>query len=138
MAEPQNLTQRIAVIVDPNLSSGQVANAAAIATAGLRCDAFLPPIRDLSGILHTGIRWNLVILSAKSALHLRELVSQAVLAEASAVVMSSEGLTLSNSYEQYEAMVRDFNADSLHPAALAIYGPHDLVRQLTKRCSLCR
>jgi len=128
--------QRIAVVVDPGLSSGQVAGAAATVTGGLRCCGFTEPIPDRSGTKHAAILWNLVVLSARSPLHLREVLLKAKASSVETVVFSFNGMQLSNSFSEYEDLVRRSISEDMKLAAIGIFGPDEIIRGLTKRCRL--
>ena len=129
---------RLAVVLHPQLESGAAANAAAIVVGGLRCDAFEPALPDADGHLHAAIRWNLVVLKARSAAQLKKLLSSATEASVEAVAFTSKGQELSNSFNLYKEEIALQHTDDLDVVAVALFGTDDAVRSLTRPFSLFR
>lgn len=135
-SEAQNM--RLAVVLHPNLESGAAANAAAIVIGGLRCDAFEPALPDLDGHLHAAIRWNLVVLKARSAAQLKKLLPSATGESVRAVAFTSKGQELSNSFNLYKEEIARLHTDDLDVVAVALFGTDNAVRSLTRPFSLFR
>ncbi len=131
-------TMRLAVVLHPNLESGAAANVAAIVAGGLRCDAFESPILDADGHQHAAIRWNVVVLKARSAAHLKKVLSAARNESVQAVAFTTRGQELSNSFGQYKAELSRQNTEALDVVAVGLYGPDHAVRSLTRPFSLFR
>ncbi|KUL24296.1 DUF2000 family protein [Streptomyces regalis] len=131
---------RTAIAVDKSLDAGAVANASAIVMGQLaRLDdrIYADDVRDGEGALHAGIRFNTLVLSGRSS-HLAAL-AQAARAEGLATVLfTTEGQSLSNSFEAYRDMVAEAPSGELGVCAVGVVGEHELVRSLTKRFSVYR
>jgi len=133
-SEAQNM--RLAVVLHPQLESGAAANAAAIVVGGLRCKAFEPALPDADGHLHAAIRWNLVVLKARSATQLKKLLPSATAESVKAVAFTSKGQELSNSFNLYKEEIARQHTDDLDIVAVALFGTDDAVRSLTRSFSL--
>jgi hypothetical protein len=129
---------RVAIILTPKMTPGQAANAAAIVSGGMVCDAFGAPIADLNGTLHAAIRWNLVVLEARSASFLATVLQTAKEFGIHAVAFSTLGQQLSNSFEAYRDSIAEKASADLELIAVGLYGRDEDVRKLTKPCSLFR
>jgi hypothetical protein len=135
---PLENVQRVAIILSPKLAPGQAANAAAIVTGGMICDAFEAPIEAANGTLHAAIRWNLVVLEARSAGFLDSLLESSRTLPVKAVAFSTLGQELSNSFDAYKVTLAGSPSPELKIVAVGLYGSDEVVRQLTKPCSLYR
>lgn len=137
-AQSMRLGMRLAVVLHPNLESGPAANAAAIVIGGLRCDAFEPALPDVDGHLHAAIHCNLVVLKARSATQLKNLLPSATAQSVRAVAFTSKGQELSNSFNLYKEEIARQHTDDLDIVAVALFGTDDAVRSLTRSFSLFR
>lgn len=129
---------RVAIILTPKMTPGQAANAAAIVSGGLTCDAFGAPIAAPDRTLHAAIRWNLVVLEARSVSFLATALQGAKDLGIRAVAFSTLGQQLSNSFESYRDTIAQAGAADEKLIAIGLYGPDNDVRKLTKPCSLFR
>jgi Protein of unknown function (DUF2000) len=127
---------RLAVVLHPTLESGAAANVAAIVVGGLQCEAFEAALPDADRHLHAAIRWNLVVLKARSAPQLQKLVASAAESSVLAVAFTSKGQELSNSFDQYKDEISLHHTNDLNLVAVAVYGGDDAVRSLTRPFSL--
>jgi hypothetical protein len=134
--EYQVARMRLAVVLDAGLSGGPAANAAAIVMGGLCCAGFGDPIEDADGHSHAAILWNLVVLKAKSPLHLLKLIRAARLEAVRAVAFTSRGQDLSNSFEVYKQDIRSNHTAELGIVAVGLFGREEQVRSLTRTFSL--
>jgi hypothetical protein len=134
--EPNAAVKRIAVVLRPDLSPGEACNAAAIAIAGLRCDAFSEAVSDLDGSSHVAVHWNVVVLKAKNAGQLSKLMRASTESEVQAVVFAGIGRALSNSFDVYRTEIASHRTEDSHLLAVALYGSDGAVRALTKRFSV--
>jgi hypothetical protein len=133
---PGGAAMRLAVVLHPSLESGAAANAAAIVAGGLRCEAFEPPVADADGHQHAAVRWNVVVLKARSAGHLKKVLAAARGESVRAVAFTTRGQELSNSFEQYREELSRQHTDALDVVAVGLYGPDAAVRSLTRPFSL--
>lgn len=133
---PPVTAMRLAIVLHPNLESGAAANAAAIVSGGLRCEAFEPPISDADGHHHAAIRWNVVVLKARSAGHLKKLLAAAKDEPVQALAFTSRGQALSNSFEQYQDELSQQRIEGLDVVAVGLYGAEQTIRSLTRQFSL--
>lgn len=132
-------TWRTAIVVAKTLDPGAVANASAIVMGQLAIEVGGLYQRDgvlgADGTRHAGIRNNVVVLKGRQG------QVDSVLDEAAAtdgvdhVAFTEVGRNLSNSFEEYEAAVRERPRQELVVVALGIAGPEERVRQLTKKLS---
>ena len=129
-------TKRLAVVLGPSLAAGPAANVAAIVAGGLRCAAFSEPIRDASGTPHSAVRWNVIVLKTKSSGQLRTLVEAAKVEPVELVVFSRSGASLSNSFPEYEALVKAARTEDLEVTGVGLFGPDAVVRALTRSFSV--
>ncbi|MBK9964837.1 MAG: DUF2000 family protein [Holophagales bacterium] len=130
--------KRLAVVLHPSLDAGQAANAAAIVAGGLRCEAFAEPIQDAAGVPHAAISCNVVVLKAKSAGQLVRLVDPARELSIGWVVFTRKGTSLSNSFHEYQLLVKNSRAEDLETIAVGIFGTDEAVRALTRAFSVYR
>lgn len=126
---------RLAVVLDRRLPPGPAANAAAIVAGGLSA-GFGPAVIDADGNAHAAILWNLVVLKADSSGRLAKLLNAAHADSVKAVAFSSRGRELSNSFSSYEREIRAASTADLEIVAVALYGPEETVRALTRSFSL--
>ena len=129
-------TNRFAVIINNDLvdKPGLVANVAAIAIGGLKCDGFIENIQDKNGIGHASILWNMPVLKSKRQ---RDFLKVNKLASDMGLMVSAfskEGMTLSNSYEEYKKVITE--SEQLTILSMAIYGEDSLVKQAVKSLSV--
>ncbi|MET8976575.1 DUF2000 family protein [Streptomyces sp. NPDC004539] len=131
---------RTVIAVDKSLEPGAVANVSAIVMgqlARLEPGIYADDVRDRAGVLHAGIRFNTVVLSGRTG-HLAQLVEAASAQGLRPVVFTSEGRTLSNSFDTYRALVTDASPAELGICAVGVTGEDTAVRALTKRFSVYR
>jgi hypothetical protein len=126
---------RLTVVLDRKLSPGPAANAAAIVIGGLSA-GFGPSVEDLSGNAHAAILWNLVVLKADSSQRLVKLLDAARTNSVKTVAFSTRGQALSNSFLAYEREIQAASTADLEIVAVALYGPEEKVRALTRSFSL--
>ena len=127
---------RVAVVLGPGMDAGAAANAAAIVVGGLRCEAFTAPIVDTDGHQHAGVRWNVIVLRADKEQRLVALMTQAREAGVQAVAFTRVGKELGNSFDEYCAAIISRSSLELPPVSVGLFGPHDIVRRLTKAFSV--
>ena len=127
--------KKIAVVLDGKLNLGLATNAAAIAVAGLRSNAFGSAIQDGANRRHAKICCNLVVLRAKTQGSLHRL-ADAGRAGVESVLFTSAGFRFNNDPEGYEGWVSDLTSDDVEIAAVAICGDEETVTALTKRFSV--
>jgi hypothetical protein len=132
------VTNRLAVVLHPNLEVGQAINAAAAVMGGLRCVAFDEPILDASGHLHAAIRWNMPVLKAKNEGQLKRLLVAARQARVKAVAFTNSGQSFSNSFLAYCEFIRMHDMEALPIIAIGLFGEDANVRLLTKSFSVFR
>lgn len=126
---------RFAIVLDGKLSPGPAANAAAIVAGGLSA-GFGPAVEDADGNSHSAILWNLVVLKADSSRRLVRLIDAARTDSVKAVAFTSRGRELSNSFATYQKEIRAARTADLDVIAVALYGPEEKVRALTRSFSL--
>lgn len=131
---------RTAIIVDKNLSPGQVGNVAAILmgqVARLMDDLFNsePPV-DLDGVTHAAIQFSTVVLTARSG-QLSTASTELSARENLCVVAFTEvGQGLNNAYSEYSTLILQGHTTELRPVGLAVSGKDEDVRAVTKKFSL--
>lgn len=93
-------------------------------------------LKDLSGINHARIMFNVTILKTKSDSHLSQIAVDVEQHSATIVhvAFSQLGTTFSNSFDQYCHAIQKAQFPNLIGIALA--GEEKIVRSLTKKCSL--
>lgn len=130
--------KRLAIVVDRTLDSGAMANAVAIVSGGLQCEAFGSPIPDADGNLHSAIRWNLIVLRAKSSHQLKKLLLAAKERPVKAVAFARFGRELSNSFTLYEEAISSRSTEEFDIIAVGLFGNDADVRVQTKAFSILR
>ncbi|MFF3216351.1 DUF2000 family protein [Streptomyces sp. NPDC002886] len=131
---------RTAIAVDKSLDAGAVANASAIVMGQLaRLDdrIYADDVLDAEKALHAGIRFNTLVLSGRSS-HLTALAQAARAERLPTVLFTTQGRSLSNSFESYRDLIAQAEPGSLDVCAVGVLGEHELVRTLTKRFSVYR
>jgi hypothetical protein len=131
-------SMRLAVVLDPKLEAGASANAAAIVIGGLRCEAFESAFPDAEGNSHVAIKWNLVVLKARSAPQLKKLLLSARELPVSAVVFTAQGQELSNKFDFYKEEIGQRSIDEMEIVAVGLYGSDTDIRLLTRPFSLLK
>ncbi|MEU1819042.1 DUF2000 family protein [Streptomyces roseifaciens] len=129
---------RTVIAVDKSLEAGAVANATAIVMGQLaRVDAriYADDVRDGDGVHHAGIRFNTVVLSGRTS-HLLQLAESARAEGLAPVVFTTRGQALSNSFDDYRAMVEGASSGELGICAVGVVGEDAGIRALTKRFSV--
>ncbi|HLG55489.1 MAG TPA: DUF2000 family protein [Vicinamibacterales bacterium] len=129
---------RLAVVLHPDLTQGLAACVAGLLVGGLRCDAFDSPIADVDAHLHVAITCNLVVLRAKTEGQLHTLLTRAKDADVPAVAFTRLGQRLSNSYAEYRDAIRNGGTQELGVIGVGLFGPHDVMSEMTRSFSLFR
>jgi len=129
---------RLAIVLHPSLEAGEGANVASVLAGGIRCAGFTDPITDSSGVRHVAVIGNVVVLRAKTGGQLSTLLAAAAAEALDAVVFTRRGQELSNQYEVYRRDVIAGEADGLGVMGVAVFGADEVVRRLTRSCSLFR
>ena len=135
-AQSQKVLKRFAVVLSPNIEGGAAVNAAAIVTGGLQSEGFAAPITDQSGVPHSAIIWNLVVLQARSQAQIENLLHSLRDGNVSFVVFTASGRALSNSFEHYQKSISESKIDSFDVLAVGLFGNDVDVRGLTKKFSV--
>jgi hypothetical protein len=130
------VANRVAVVLRPGLRGGEAANAAAIVTAGLRCEAFTNPVTDKTGTAHAAVVWNVVILSAKNSSHMDRILADARETPVAAIAFTAEGRGLNNSFDEYVSLLADRSTSEMTVLAIGLFGVDAEVRALTRKCSV--
>jgi Protein of unknown function (DUF2000) len=130
--------KRCAIVVDRTLEPGAMANAVAIVSGGLQCEAFGYPIPDADGNLHAAIRWNLVVLQAKSGQQLKKLLLATKERPVKAVAFARFGQGLSNSFILYEEAIASRPTEEFDIIAVGLFGSDADVRGQTKAFSVLK
>ena len=107
-------------------------------SGGLQCEAFETAIPDASGNFHAAIRWNLVVLQAKSSSQLQKLLLAAQEHPVKAVAFAKLGQDLSNSFASYKEMVASYQTQEFELIAVGLFGNDTFVRTLTKSFSILK
>lgn len=131
---------RTAIILDKDLSPGQIGNVAAILmgqTALLRPAVYdtTPPM-DLDGVNHAGIQFSLVVLKGTRGQLLNVAHSLTQDPSLTVVAFSRLGQGLHNAYEEYSTTIHQRHTPDLEPVGLVISGNDGAVRAATKKFSL--
>ena len=132
--------KRISIVVDKSMSAGQKANIAAILAGQLAKDAphlYEAPVIDQSGICHSGIAVNIVVLEGGSE-QLLSLIKSIGENEVMYSVFSSTGQSLSNSYPEYQQRVSLMDTRSTGIIGIGLAGEDSRVKLLTKKFSLMK
>lgn len=129
---------RLAVVLIRGLDVGQATNAAALLAGGLRCAAFREPVSDADGVPHVAVCSNVPVLVARSKGQLLRVLTEALNEGLAAVALSGEATGFSNDFDSYKAAVVSSATGDLGLVGVAIYGPHDTVRRLTRSQSVYR
>jgi hypothetical protein len=135
-ADPGPLRAAIAVV--RKMPAPAVANAAAVLMGQLasvepRLYA-AEPVSDKDGVVHAGIRFNVVILTGRAAQVLK-LAGAAEAAGLQHAAFSTAGRGLSNSFGEYVQLVRGSTSAELDVFAVGVAGPDSVVRELTRSFS---
>jgi hypothetical protein len=130
------VANRVAVVLRPGLRGGEAANAAAIVTAGLRCEAFTNPVTDKTGTAHAAVVWNVVILSAKNSSHMDRILADARETRVAAIAFTAEGRGLNNSFDEYVSLLAERSTSEMTVLAIGLFGVDAEVRALTRKCSV--
>jgi hypothetical protein len=138
MNNESSATYRVAIVVNPCLDVATAANAIAVAAAGLRCPAFDAHLTDAAGFRHAAVKWNTVILRPKTLGQFERFADACRTQGHDYVLFTRTAQGLSNSYEEYREVVAAsvFAIDAV--AAIAMFGPDVVVRQMTKAFSTYR
>jgi hypothetical protein len=129
---------RAAVVLHPALDAGEGSNVTGILVGGLRCDAFTEAIVDLNGTRHAAISCNLVVLRAKTEGQLHTCAAAAQLPPLKSVVFTRCGQRLSNSFDTYREQVVQGTLRELGIVGVALFGPDEDIRRLTRQFSVFR
>src|SRR5215471_3491427 len=132
---------RTVIVVDRDLPPGRAANAAAVLALSLGAnhpDMPGPDLVDADGGRHPGLFPDgLPILAARTLEVARLRDAAAADPEGLLVDFPAAGQT-TNDYEKFRAMVATTKPDELRYVGVALRGPADTVRTLTRRLSLLR
>lgn len=127
--------ERLAVVLHPQLTCGEAASVTAILVGGLRPRTFADPILDAHGRRHSAPTRSLVVLSSATGGQLQSLAEELVDSQLDHVCFTHLGQQLNNRYEEYERRIHE-SGSKLDVIGVAVCGPEDQVRQMTRRCSL--
>lgn len=129
---------RTAIVVAKTLAPGEVANAAAIVMGQLALE--VDGLYERGGVLaadgarHAGIRNNVVVLKGRQG-QVESVLDEAAAENVAHVAFTELGRNLSNSFEEYEAAIRERPREEVSVVAVGIAGPDERVRRLTKKLS---
>lgn len=132
--------KRNAIILDRNLTIGQVGNVAAILMGQIsKIDPSTfsgDEILDKDGVRHAGIKNSTVLLKGGSG-QISKLAQQLSGDETvTNVVFTAKGQSLNNRFEDYETIIMNNTLEMLKPVGIALSGEDELIRGLTKKFSL--
>jgi len=122
------------------MNAGQKANVAAILAGQLVKDLpglYEASVKDKSGVTHSGVACNIVVLEAGSG----QLASLAESLKDSGMVyavFSSLGQSLSNSYPEYAERISQMDTSSTGIIGLGLADEDSKVKLLTKKFSLMK
>jgi len=140
-ASANGLRPRTVIVVDRDLTAGRAANAAAVLAVSLGAahpDMPGPDLVDAGGGRHPGLfPHGLPILAAGATELVRLREAAAADPEVLLVDFPSAGQT-TNDYQEFRAMVATTAPAELRYVGIALQGPADAVRTLTRRLSLYR
>ena len=131
---------RICIVVSRSLNAGQKANIAAILAGQLVKDApflYEASVLDKSGINHSGIASNIVVLDGGSG-QLLSLINDVRENELVYSVFSSTGQSLSNNYPEYRQQISSMDTKAAGIIGVGLAGEDSIVRLLTKKFSLMK
>ena len=132
---------RIAIIIDPGLRAGQMANRSAVLATGLAArhpEIVGPDLQTADGRCLGGItKVPMAVLAAEDQAHVFRLTAKADQLGCSLMVYLSRAQGL-RSYEAYQASVAKDRFDELDVDAVIIYGPLKAVRKVTGSLALIR
>lgn len=134
--------KRNAIILDRNLSIGQVGNVAAILMGQIsKLDPAVfseQPIIDQDQVLHAGIKYNTVVLKGGKGQIANLAKSLTANDQVVSVVFTATGQSLNNQFEEYAAKISSSKLEETDPVGIAISGEDTVVRNLTKKFSLLK
>lgn len=134
--------KRNAIVLDKNLSAGEVGNASAILMGQVsKIDPQIfsdASITDLDNVQHAGIKYSTVILKGGSG-QITNLSKQlANNDDINSFVFTALGQSLNNKFEKYADSISKSSLADTRPVGVIISGDDEEIRQLTKKFSLLK
>lgn len=133
---------RVAIILNKDLSSGEIGNCAAILMghAAAACpDLYSPaPVIDADGQAHAGIRYSVVLLKGRGSEMLAN-TAQSIgkdFPHLGCVVFSRIGQSLNNAFDDYKAALAGTTTPASAVMGLIVFGGDADVRTATRKFSL--
>ena len=133
--------QKISIIVNKSMSSGQKANVAAIIMGQLSINIpslYGDKVEDISRINHAGISVNIVVLDGGSEQLLSLIDTAKNNDDIVCCVFSSTGQSLSNSYPEYQKNISTMDTRSTGIIGVGLVGDDTVLKPLTKKFSLVK
>ena len=136
------MTLRTAIVLRDGLPAGQIANVAAIlmgeVVRALPNTFGASSVSDRDGLAHAAPQFSVVILRATGSGQLVNTASSIIATQPSLVVrvFSEIGQRLNNAYAQYVEQVSDAATLETNLVGIAISGPDEAVRRVTKKFSV--
>lgn len=134
--------QRNAIILEKNLTAGEVGNVAGILMgqiAQINPEVYLDSeVTDADGVRHAAIRYSTVVLKAGSG-QIANLAKSLKESETiSSCVFTATGQSLNNQFELYQEQIQKSDLENLKPVGIVVSGPDEEVRAVTKKFSLLK
>lgn len=132
--------KRNAIVLDKNLSAGEVGNVSAILMGQVSKND--PQIfsdivvTDLDKVQHAGIKYSTVILKGGAGQIMSLAKQLATNSDVSSFVFTALGQSLNNKFRKYADTISQSSLADTRPIGVILSGDDEKVRQLTKKFSL--
>lgn len=132
--------KRNAIILDKNLTIGEVGNVSAILMGQVsKEDSSIfsdNPVIDLDNVQHAGIKFSTVVLKGGSGQIVNLAKQLANDKSVISIVFTALGQSLNNKFEDYAASLSNSSLETAEPVGIVLSGEDTEIRKLTKKFSL--